>query len=386
MAVANVLQTETLTLPVGFNALTTATTFRFYVTNMLTTTATYRMDDVTVKGFINALTPTTFYTDADGDGFGDNATPVLACSISAGIVSDNTDCNDANIAINPNTIWYQDIDNDGVGSAVMLTACLQPTNYVLSTGDCDDNNNLVTAPTTTYYQDTDADGFGSMISMLACTQPVGYVLNNTDCNDNDNTIGVATTTFYGDVDTDGFGDLTNTIIACVAPVGYVANSTDCNDFNNAIGAPTTFYQDLDNDTYGNLAVTQMACSAPVGYVANSTDCNDNNAAINPGATEIIDNGIDDNCDGASAMAGLSNVEIPMLQLFPNPGKNELTISFLEAINPELAIEILTADGKLIYSTVLTKTTVINTSDLQTGMYVIRLNDQNMHSIVRWVKL
>ena len=63
------------------------------------------------------------------------------------------------------------------------------------------------------------------------------------------------------------------------------------------GPPTAWYQDLDGDTYGNPAVTLSSVAQPEGYVVNNTDCNDTVAAINPGASEILYNGVDDNCNG-----------------------------------------------------------------------------------------
>ena len=57
---------------------------------------------------------------------------------------------------------------------------------------------------------------------------------------------------------------------------------------------TNYYADVDSDGFGAGTATN-ACAQPAGYVASSTDCNDANAAINPGATENLCNGIDDNC-------------------------------------------------------------------------------------------
>jgi hypothetical protein len=61
--------------------------------------------------------------------------------------------------------------------------------------------------------------------------------------------------------------------------------------------PSLWYADADHDTYGNNAVTTSACNQPVGYVANHSDCNDSNASIHPGATEICNDTVDQNCDG-----------------------------------------------------------------------------------------
>ncbi|WP_345278271.1 fibronectin type III domain-containing protein, partial [Litoribaculum gwangyangense] len=62
---------------------------------------------------INAAT--TWYQDSDNDNFGNPSVSQVALSQPAGYVSDNTDCNDTDSAINPNTVWYLGVDSDGDG-------------------------------------------------------------------------------------------------------------------------------------------------------------------------------------------------------------------------------------------------------------------------------
>jgi hypothetical protein len=196
-AVPSTLQTVTVTLPAGsFTNLTSAVTFRLYLTSMPATATTYRQDNVQLNGTVAATgTTSTWYADADNDGFGNPAVSTVSCAAPAGYVADNTDCDDTNPAVNPSVSWYQDFDNDGLGNAsVSQTSCLQPAGYVLNDNDCNDNNNAIGVATTTYYQDFDNDGLGNAsVTQVACTQPAGYVTNDDDCDDTNNAVGVATT-------------------------------------------------------------------------------------------------------------------------------------------------------------------------------------------------
>ena len=82
--------------------------------------------------------------------------------------------------------------------------------------------------------------------------------------------------------------------------GTSTNGSGCSveeTLNLTINQSVVYYADADGDGYGNSSVTTNNCTQPIGYVTNNTDCNDAVAAVNPGQTEILYNGVDDNCNG-----------------------------------------------------------------------------------------
>ena len=79
-----------------------------------------------------------------------------------------------------------------------------------------------------------------------------------------------------------------------------------------VGEEVEFFADDDDDGFGDPNDVQVALTteengqvvqppAPAGYVANRTDCNDADDTVFPGATEVPDDGIDQDCDGEDAV-------------------------------------------------------------------------------------
>jgi type IV pilus assembly protein PilY1 len=145
-----------------------------------------------------------------------------------------------------------------------------------------DNFSLVDA-TTTYiqYEDSDGDSFGNPFAALATTSQTlldGYVNDNTDCDDTDADIHPGATE-----ECDG-------------------KDNDCDGTIDEGFETTIYYRDADGDGYGTSADTQPGCSPNAGYVVTPGDCNDNNPLINPGAPDILDNKIDEDCAGGPAVS------------------------------------------------------------------------------------
>ena len=334
-----------------------------------------------------------WYADGDGDGFGDAGDTLASCSAPSGYVSDASDCDDADAAVNPGAVeycnsvdddcdgdidedsaldaatWYADADGDSYGDAGSTAIdCTQPTGYVSDETDCDDAESAVNPSATeacngydddcdgavdeagssggtTWYADSDGDGYGDTSATAAdCFAPAGYVGNNDDCDDTmaavnpaateacngydddcdgstDEAGSTGSTTWYADSDGDGYGDAASTDSACTVPSGYVGNDDDCDDTRSSVSpagtetcngrdddcdgatdeagstGSTTYYADDDADGYGDAGATTAACSVPSGYVSDSTDCDDADPDVNPAATEVC-NGYDDDCDGS----------------------------------------------------------------------------------------
>jgi large repetitive protein len=274
---------------------------------------------------------TTWYRDADGDGYGGSST-TSACDRPSGSLATSTDCNDSVAAINPGATEVCDASN--------------------TDEDCDglaDDGDPSATGTTTWYRDVDGDGYGGSTTTTACDQPSGTYATSTDCNDGSAAISPAATeicdaantdedcdgladdndsaasgktTWYRDVDGDGYAGSTTTS-ACDQPSGAYATSTDCNDSSASIRpggteicdasntdedcdgladdndpsatGQTSWYTDADGDGYAGTS--SSFCDQPAGSSSSSTDCNDASSSINPAATEVCGDGIDQNCTG-----------------------------------------------------------------------------------------
>jgi len=262
--------------------------------------------------------PSNWFLDSDLDGYGDGI-PVESCfapdvdyvpaafppfdcndlapliypganEVCDGVDNDcdfQVDDNDNGLDIGTATEFFADLDGDGYGNALSsVHRCVQPAGTTLDSSDCDDDEFAVNPLAAEICDGLDNDCNGDTDDDDAGIDPAGF------------------NWWYLDGDGDGFGDPLNATNSCDPPSMYVANRDDCNDLEPLLGSPADWYPDADLDGYGDASGPPLglgpSCTRPVpGSVPDTTgtDCDDADPLVNPGAVEICDDGIDNNCEG-----------------------------------------------------------------------------------------
>lgn len=322
---------------------------------------------------------TTYYADNDNDTYGDLNNSISSCALTppTGFVVNSTDCNDNNAGINPGAT---DVPNNGVdedcSGADETTILDADGDGVDNTLDCNDNNPQIFPGATeicdgidnncdgqideglliTYYQDLDEDGFGTSvdsISVCALVPPTGYSITKDDCDDADNTIYPGAPELCDGIDNNCNGDIDE---------GLALN---------------TFYVDADNDGFGvddNNSISNCSSAVPAGYSTFNTDCDDTDNSIYPGATEIPNDGIDQDCDPATV--AIRDVKADLnVSIYPNPTKNILNVAI--GSNEEMNVQLFDMNGKQVYQKNVNQNgLILDMTSLNNGVYLVKITTSN----------
>jgi hypothetical protein len=241
-------------------------------------------------------------------------------------------------------------------------------------GDCDDNNALINPGITdntcdnidnncngqidegvafmTYYTDQDNDGYGVDPGQLLCSDPgAGYSMLNGDCNDNDSTNYPTALEICDSIDNNCNGQIDEDLFLAL------------------------YYVDADDDGFGAGPEVYLCSTPQEGYSMNNEDCNDTNPSVNPNATEIPNNGIDEDCDGMDELSTIGTITLDNISIIPNPFNDVAIFSFGSKIDG-ISLSIKSLNGQILRKiNVVSTTTEIKKEQLPAGVYLVEINQQ-----------
>jgi hypothetical protein len=299
--------------------------------------------------------PVLWHPDADGDGYGDRAGAIAAAHCGdVGLLADGSDCDDDVNDVHPGQTEACNgmdddcdgqVDESGCGCDAeqdddsVFQVCDTSRSWTSAQSACagvgynlvvlEDavENAVVTGaiPGVAFWWiglvDTGGDDWvwddGTALDPAAASWASGepndtwhncvYIRSDTgawynwDCNAQSPfvcEIACPEVTSFADADGDGLGDPAAAEASCWPAADRVFNALDCDDGDVNVGR-VVYFLDEDGDGFGDDDPTlgTVDCEVPLGFAEAGGDCDDGAGGVYPGADEVCNGGIDDDCDG-----------------------------------------------------------------------------------------